>query len=169
MASGDLDMKPCEQCGQPATIHLCHPQSGQEPLEIHLCSGCAEKKNLLVGKELQISAIVQMMMSKYGGEGAEKLARLACPTCGLHYTEFRTQGRLGCPHDYEAFRTGLVPLLERIHQKTVHVGKRPRQRPQATMAEVLALRQQLREAVNHEAYERAAELRDLIRQKEHNG
>ena len=138
-------------------------------MEIHLCSSCAEKKNLLVGKELQISAIVQIMISKHSGEGGEKLSRLTCPTCGLHYTEFRTQGRLGCPHDYEAFRSGLVPLLERIHSKTVHVGKRPRQRPVATMAEVLALRQQLRDAVNQEAYERAAELRDLIRQKEQNG
>lgn len=162
-------MKQCERCNQPATIHLCHPMAGKEPLELHLCTECAEKENLLVGKELQISTIVQKMISKFGGEGAEMLARLACPTCGMHYTEFRTQGRLGCPHDYEAFRLGLVPLLERIHTKTVHVGKRPKQRPRATMAEVLTLRQQLRDAVQQEAYERAAELRDLIRHKEHNG
>ena len=162
-------MKLCQRCGQPAIIHLCHPKAGQEPLELHLCAPCAEKENLLVGKDLQIPNIVQIMISKYGGEASEKLARLKCPTCGLHYTEFRTQGRLGCPHDYEAFRPGLVPLLERIHQKTVHVGKRPKQRPRVTMAEVLNLRQQLRDAVNQEAYERAAELRDLIRQKENNG
>jgi protein-arginine kinase activator protein McsA len=35
--------------------------------------------------------------------------------------------------------------------------------------ELLELRQQLRQAVQIEAFERAAELRDLIRQKEHNG
>ena len=162
-------MKPCQSCGQPSSVHLCHPISGQEPFELHLCTSCAEKKNLLVGKELQISAIVQIMVNKFGGETAEKLARLICPACGLHYAEFRTQGRLGCPHDYEAFRTGLMPLLERIHRKTVHIGKRPKQRPKATFAEVLELRQQLREAINQEAYERAAQLRDLIRQKETNG
>lgn len=162
-------MKPCERCGQAATIHLSHPVAGQEPFELHLCSQCAEAQQLLVGKDLQISTIVQIMISKFGSEGAEKLALLSCPACGLHYTEFRTQGRLGCPHDYEAFRTGLVPLLERIHRKTVHTGKRPKQRPRVTESEMIVLRQQLREAVNQEAYERAAELRDLIRQKELNG
>ncbi len=162
-------MKLCEQCGEQATVHLCLPISGQEPVEHHLCSHCAEQKNLLVGKELQISQIVQMMMNKYGSEGNDKLARLSCPACGLHYTEFRTQGRLGCPHDYEAFRLGLLPLLERIHRKTVHIGKRPRQRPVATQAEVIALRKLLRDAVQLENFERAAELRDLIRQKEQTG
>lgn len=162
-------MKPCQQCGQPSSVHLCHPMSGQEPFELHLCKECAEQQHLLVGKELQISAIVQIMVNKFGGETAEKLSRLTCPACGIHYTEFRTQGRLGCPHDYEAFRTGLVPLLERIHRKTVHVGKRPRQRPRATPAEVLELRKQLAAAIQLESYERAAELRDLIRQKETNG
>ncbi len=162
-------MKPCQSCGQPSSVHLCHPTSGQEPFELHLCTSCAEKQNLLVGKDLQISASVQIMVNKFGGEAAENLARLTCPACGLHYAEFRSQGRLGCPHDYEAFRTGLLPLLERIHRKTVHIGKRPKQRPKATFAEVLELRQQLREAINQEAYERAAQLRDLIRQKETNG
>ncbi|MFT3881274.1 MAG: UvrB/UvrC motif-containing protein [Gemmatales bacterium] len=162
-------MKPCQQCGQPSTVHLSHPMSGQEPFELHLCTACAEKQNILVGKELQISAIVQIMISKFGGETAEKQARLSCPACGMNYAEFRSQGRLGCPHDYEAFRTGLMPLLERIHRKTVHTGKRPKQRPKATPADVLELRKQLREAIHQEAYERAAQLRDLIRQKETNG
>lgn len=162
-------MKPCQRCGKPSTVHLCHPMAGHEPFELHLCNACAEQQNLLVGKELQISAIVQIMITKFGGETAEQLARLSCPACGIHYTEFRNQGRLGCPHDYEAFRSGLVPLLERIHRKTIHIGKRPRQRPKATIAEVIELRNQLREAIQHEAYERAAELRDLIRQKETNG
>jgi protein-arginine kinase activator protein McsA len=52
-----------------------------------------------------------------------------------------------------------------------HVGKSPRhgrQDPQR-MAELLDLRQQLRAAVDAEAYEEAARLRDLIRQKESHG
>lgn len=162
-------MKPCEKCGEPASVHLSHPVAGQEPVEIHLCTSCAEKENLLVGKELQISAIVQKIISKYGTEGIDKPGQLICPSCGMHYTEFRSQGRLGCAHDYEAFRPGLLPLLERIHRKTVHTGKRPRQRSQISPVELQELRLQLSEAVKLEAYERAAELRDLIRHKEHNG
>jgi protein arginine kinase activator len=107
----------------------------------------------------------------------EELARLNCPTCGLKYMEFRADGRLGCPADYELFRAGLLPILQRIHRATCHVGKVPRRRaadpppgppaPGAGRAgELLALRQQLRRAVETEHYERAAQLRDLIRQKE---
>jgi protein arginine kinase activator len=82
--------------------------------------------------------------------------------------EFRAEGRLGCPHDYEVFRVGLLPLLERIHRAQRHVGKVPRQPaldPQR-LAELAELRSKLREAVEVEAYEDAARLRDLIRQKE---
>jgi protein arginine kinase activator len=86
--------------------------------------------------------------------------------------EFRADGRLGCPADYELFRAGLLPILQRIHRATRHAGKVPR-RPAATTesgpraaAELLDLRQRLRRAVDSEDYERAAALRDLIRQKE---
>ena len=162
-------MKPCDRCGQQASVHLCHPVAGQEPKEIHLCQDCAQQQNLIVGKELQLNTIVQMMISAHVGEAADVLTHLACPVCGLKYMEFRTQGRLGCPHDYESFRSGLVPLLERIHRKTVHIGKRPKRRPKASPSDILELRKQLREAVDTERYERAAELRDLIKHKEKDG
>ena len=81
--------------------------------------------------------------------------------------EFRSDGRLGCPADYEVFRAGLLPILQRIHRATRHVGKVPRRlAPENRAAEVLKLRQQLRRAVDAENYELAAQLRDLIRQKE---
>lgn len=162
-------MKPCQRCGQPASVHFCYPKAGQEPAEIHLCAACAEQQNLIVGKELQLSAIVQIMVSKQTPEVADQLTRLTCPACGLKYGEFRTLGRLGCAHDYEAFKPGLLPLLERIHRKTAHVGKRPKRRPRATLTEIAALRKELRQAVDREEYERAAQLRDLIKQKEHAG
>jgi protein arginine kinase activator len=162
-------MKPCDRCGQPASVHLCHPRAGQEPVEIHLCELCAAKQNVIVGKELQISAIVQVMISKQGPDVADQLSRLTCPVCGMKYGEFRTQGRLGCPHDYEAFKPGLLPLLERLHRKTGHVGKRPKRRPRATLSEITELRKELRRAVDREDYERAAQLRDLIKHKEHAG
>ena len=98
----------------------------------------------------------------------DELAGLTCPACGLKYGEFRSDGRLGCPHDYEVFRAGLAPLLKRIHRAGQHVGKSPRRDRQATQRhqELIGLRRQLREAVDEERYERAAQLRDLIRAKE---
>ena len=82
--------------------------------------------------------------------------------------EFRAEGRLGCPHDYDVFRTGLEPLIRRIHRKIRHTGKSPRRRPKPTPvhAELLEMRKQLRAAVEAEQFEEAARVRDLIRQKE---
>jgi protein arginine kinase activator len=123
---------------------------------------------LLKQSELDLTTIVQTLLGQHVGPLPDELARLTCPVCGIKFMEFRAEGRLGCPHDYTVFRTELAKLLERIHRASRHVGKSPRRRPpdSARLAELAELRKQLREAVEVEAYERAAHLRDLIREKE---
>lgn len=157
----------CQSCNQSATVHLTDIVNGTKK-EVHLCQDCAEKQELLKQQELNLSAILQTVLGQQVGASADELARLTCPCCGIKYMEFKAEGRLGCPHDYEVFRGALTPLLERIHRATRHVGKIP---PHATahaahQAELRDLRQQLRRAVEAESYEEAARLRDLIRQKE---
>lgn len=136
--------------------------------EKHFCQECAEKQELLKQQELNLTAILQSVISQNIGSQADELSRLTCPTCGIKYMEFKAAGRFGCPHDYEVFRAPLLPLLERIHRGTRHAGKIPKHAPKhaALQTELRDLRQQLRTAVEHEAYEDAARLRDLIRQKE---
>jgi protein arginine kinase activator len=82
--------------------------------------------------------------------------------------EFKAEGRLGCPHDYTVFRDALLPLVERIHRAVRHQGKVPPSAPRhaAAQAELRDLRHCLRRAVEAEAYEEAARLRDTIKQKE---
>lgn len=72
---------------------------------------------------------------------------------------------MGCASDYALFQDMLEPLLERIHRATEHTGKRPR--AGQLRAEIEQLRQHLEEAVSTENYEKAAQLRDRIRQMEH--
>ena len=59
--------------------------------------------------------------------------------------EFRAEGRLGCPHDYDVFRGGLAPLLQRIHRSDRHVGKTPQRSvlPAEQQAELVELRRRL--------------------------
>src|SRR4051812_25905234 len=162
----------CQLCPNPATVHLTKIVN-KEKTEVHLCQACAEKQQLPAA-DLSLSAILQSLIGQHVSSAAEELARLNCPTCGLKYMEFRADGRLGCPADYEVFRAGLMPILERIHRATRHVGKVPQRHGDAghgaadpgRTAEVLALRQRLRRAVETENYEQAVVLRDLIRQKE---
>jgi len=135
--------------------------------ELHLCQSCAESQQLIKHQELNLGAILHSLIGQHLGPQTDELARLTCPACGIKYMEFRAQGRLGCPHDYEVFRIGLAPLLRRIHRSTRHVGKSPRRAlPADEQAALVDLRRRLRQAVEAEAYEEAAQLRDLLRQKE---
>jgi protein arginine kinase activator len=154
-------------CSNPATVHLTDIVENQKR-EVHLCQSCAEAQQLVKQQELNLPAILQSLIGQHLGPQTDELARLACPACGIKYMEFRAQGRLGCPHDYAVFRAGLLALLQRIHRSAHHVGKVPRRGapPAGRQAELVELRRRLQHAVETEAYEEAARLRDLLRQKE---
>ena len=157
----------CQSCSNPATVHLTDIVNGHKK-EVHLCEACAEKQELIKNQDLNLTAILQTVIGQHISQLTDELARLTCPACGIKYMEFRAEGRLGCPHDYEVFRAGLEPLLQKIHRAERHVGKKPRRQPRsaAWQAELVELRHQLRTAVEAEAYEEAARLRDLLREKE---
>jgi protein arginine kinase activator len=158
----------CQFCSKPATVHLTEVVNNQKK-ELHLCQACAEEQQLVnKQQELNLPAILQHLIGQHLGAQSDELARTRCPACGIRYMEFRSQGRLGCPHDYAVFRVGLEPLLEKIHRSTRHVGKVPRHRGPSTdrLVEIVQLRRQLQSAVDAEAYEEAARIRDLLRQKE---
>jgi protein arginine kinase activator len=155
----------CHNCDENATVHLTEIIDGQKRA-IHLCKKCAEQQHFTNQQELDIPAILQHMIGQHAAE-TDELSRLACPTCGIKYMEFRSAGRLGCPQDYQVFHDVLLPLLQRHHRGCTHVGKSPRHRRDAALQTELAqLRRQLRDAVEAESYEEAARLRDLIRQKD---
>ena len=157
----------CQFCSKPATVHLTEVVNSVKK-ETHLCQACAEAQQLIKQQELNLPAILHSLIGQHLGHPTDELARLRCPACGIRYMEFRAQGRLGCPHDYTVFREALEPLLKRIHRGARHVGKFPRKRgPSADrVVELVQLRRQLQSAVAAEAYEEAARIRDLLRQKE---
>jgi len=156
----------CQLCPNQATVHLTDIVNSQKK-EVHLCQACAESQQLVKHQELNLSAILQSLIGQHVGQQTDELARLTCPACGIKYMEFRAQGRLGCPHDYAIFRNGLTPLIQRIHRSARHVGKSPRRVLSAEeQADLAEFRRRLRQAVEAEAYEEAARLRDLLRKKE---
>src|SRR5207248_7228653 len=154
-----LAMK-CQKCPKQATLHITEVLGEDRYEDHHLCEECAHEY------------LYEPQPKKPGGEEIDEetasLNQRQCPHCGLKFVEFRNSGRLGCPHDYEEFREELVPLLESIHGETRHCGKTPRRLPQnkQTQSELIQLRKQLQQAVNKEAYEEAARLRDRIRKLE---
>jgi len=156
----------CQRCQNEASVHLTERVDGRRR-ELHLCVACARKAGLALPEtppDLGLDSVVQGLILKHVGELVGEMAELSCPDCGMRYMDFRVGGRLGCPHDYHVFNRGLLPLLQRFHGATRHVGKQARPRPEA--AQRLRLRSRLREAVALEDYEEAARLRDRIRLKD---
>ena len=90
---------------------------------------------------------------------------IECPDCGTTFVEFRSQGLLGCPKDYDVFGDALAQVIERAQDgHTHHTGNTPGHTVELDPAqqERLDLQRELREAVKTEDYERAARLRDRI-------
>ena len=155
----------CEFCSNPATIHVTRIVQ-KKKRELHLCQACAQEKSLLPGppEEINVSAVLQLALGSMPA-APRGAADAVCPECGTPYAHFKAQGRLGCPHDYEAFRSLLEPLVERVQSSAVrHVGKVPgRHRRRLHRARRVELEAQLRSAVAQERFEEAARLRDEIR------
>ncbi len=147
----------CQNCVKQATIHITEVKSYAKYDELHLCEDCAKKYLYAppAGKNSGGSSGVAEMDSS---------AKL-CSVCGLKFIEFRNNGRLGCAHDYDEFREELNLLLAGIHGETQHIGKSPHRIPKdkSAQSELTALRRKLQLAVQDEAYEAAAKLRDQIR------
>jgi protein arginine kinase activator len=155
----------CEKCDREATVHLTEVHGG-EKIERHLCEQCAAEEGLTVKAQIPIPQLLEEMLGQASGK---RHANLRCDVCGISFAEFRDSGLLGCPNDYEAFEDVLADLLERSHDgASHHVGKVPASagESQRREGELLRLRGWLKEAVGREDYERAAEIRDRIRELE---
>jgi len=154
------------QCGKKiATIHVTEIINGEKK-ELHLCEDCAKEKKLLLASTPQVVDLSEMLgkiVAAATESEDEELNEAVCPECGITFREFRASGRFGCPKDYEVFRKGVEPLLERIHGTSEHRGKRPARPAAARRRDRLAqLRAELEKAVAAEEYERAARIRDQI-------
>ncbi len=154
----------CQHCKkQTATVHLTDLVKG-EKRERHLCEACASEEGVIVKQHVSVPDLLNSFLMSQSG--AQELARLRCPECGMTFMEFRSQGLLGCPNDYEVFGEALGGVIERAQEgRTHHTGRGPGKPPvetDATERERQSLQRELRDAVENEDYERAARLRDRL-------
>ena len=162
----------CERCKKAqATFHMTNIEASGQKQERHLCEHCAIEENLMQPAKpaVDINDLLESFVAAGKSSGGANVTDLVCENCGISYIEFRNQGLLGCPHDYDAFAEPLARLLERAHEGgTHHVGKAPKSVGvrRTTQQDVRRLKRTLAEAVAAEDYERAARLRDQIRQLE---
>ncbi len=168
-------MKKCRRCTKPATMHITEIREGQAQ-SLHLCETCAQEylNSVEVGgssDEFQAETVKGPSSAKVEEPEDSPDDAKTCPFCGITFKQFRSQGRLGCAHDYDAFHDELIPLLESVHSDTQHVGKCPPKTSSENREhyELFRLRNDLKAAVDNESYEEAARLRDRIKQLEGKG
>lgn len=162
----------CQKCDKMATFHITELTDGK-PEEMHLCEDHARHYlSESSGDPAPVGGMAAALAQQIAiGQAAEELADLdqqACPVCGITFFEFRSQGRLGCPHDYVCFEKQLEPLIVNIHGESEHTGKRPNHSTgdSERRTQLIRLRRELNTAVEEEHYERAGQLRDQIQRVE---
>lgn len=94
-----------------------------------------------------------------------------CPKCGFSMRDWKEQGRLGCPACYQAFSGRIRRQLPHLHGNIgVHWGKIPdgerSMHVVACQRRIGRLRERLAGAIKAEAYEKASQIRDRIRELE---
>lgn len=157
----------CEKCGKNvATTHLKRTINGNTT-ELHLCSACAAQEGIggMFGG-LKLGNFWGSLLAEPAISTAGDFAR--CEGCGKTYREIASSGQAGCPSCYTAFYDRLLPSIQRIHGKTVHVGKTPAMADSAVQREreLRELRDKLSRAIAAQEYEKCAALRDRIRELE---
>lgn len=146
--------------------------------ELILCESCARNKGLFDPQSLsfaeqffpeefkkKVEDIVKELAGGVLPEGvnvsgidhADALTR--CPVCDFSLEAYRRTGRLGCPDCYSVFNSELTG--EQATQKSQQESPQPEQSPALLLKK---LEQQLQEAIEKEDYEKAAQLRDRIKE-----
>ncbi|WP_138205880.1 UvrB/UvrC motif-containing protein [Haloimpatiens lingqiaonensis] len=170
----------CSVCNKKeATVHITRIINGHKE-ELYLCEDCARNKeglnvNLELEPEFNLSSPftfqsilsgIMDYMNKNGNSGLEQPKEAICKHCGTTYSEFKEKGLLGCSYCYRSFGNTLNSVIRRVQGNVEHIGKIPKTAGRDILKRktILELREKLQRAIAEEEYEKAAELRDKIRE-----
>ena len=159
----------CQSCEKrQATTHIKTILNG-ELKEYSLCSECASR--LGYGSFLGDYAfdLDRLFGSFFDGFTGDKSSR-RCKLCGSSFEDIAKSGKVGCAQCYEEFYEELLPSIQRIHGRTNHTGKLARSAGTEVKVknEIAKCKAELEQAIKTQEFEKAAELRDKIKELEKN-
>jgi protein arginine kinase activator len=163
----------CQECQQhQATIHFTKIING-EKTEMHLCESCAKDKDGFFGSPSSYSMnslLSGLLNFDYSLQGAAShnvdQKQVECDFCGLTYEMFSKTGLFGCASCYKTFSNKLEPIIKRVHSgNTTHGGKIPKRIGGHIhlQKEMKKLKEDLRECIENEEFEKAAVVRDELK------
>ena len=175
MAENENGFSLCEECGVIEACYTISVMMGGQITQRHLCADCMAKMNMNLAAG-NIKHLLSAIMSAISGSVEEAAANavapeddVVCERCNTTLSQFTKSGKLGCPQCYKAFREQLTPMLQQIHGRVQHAGRKPLddEGAQRRRAVYDRLTRQLEQAVAVEDFETAAILRDQLRHLSH--
>jgi protein arginine kinase activator len=164
----------CENCHQREAAVKFTQVVGSEKQTLNLCTDCAEKQQFdnhlidiskVFGKII-IAILGEHLVSQTLDVSLKKDDKKTCVQCGISWGAFQKTGRLGCSGCYDSFLDPLKVLLRRLHGTNRHIGPKIKTDEKQKLSSLHTLRKKLQSAIQKEDYEKAAELRDQIRECE---
>lgn len=158
----------CDICKKREATVVVTRIINDEKVQMSLCEECAARQgavNPMADKPFNLSGILSSMVGKEVAAASEKYGDTICPVCKLSFETFTKTGRMGCGSCFTAFREPMADLLRRIHGSNLHRGRRQTGKGSAMepLKEEVRLKEELRRAIKAEDFERAAQLRDLLK------
>lgn len=163
----------CNRCKKnEATVHVTKIVNNLKE-QMSLCEKCAKETGNLVFDDLDSSMsfpfenILSSIMDYINSSNENtKPLETHCPRCRTTYSEFKKKGLLGCVECYELFATMLAPVIKSVQNNTEHIGKIPSKTGKILLEKkkLAKLREELQKAIAIEAYEKAAQIRDEIKE-----
>ena len=150
----------CSKCHKnEASVYFKQNING-EVKEYALCPACAAESELGF-------APLNLFGSMFP-TAKPRAERKRCTLCSSTFDEIKKRGKVGCAECYSVFAEELGPMIDSIHRGAVHNGRAPKGYAEARKAEneLESLRKELHSAIAAEEYEKAAQIRDLIKEKE---
>lgn len=154
----------CEKCGiNPAAVTLTKVINGKKSV-MKLCASCAQENNIY--QSLNMDMGFPSLFSSFFNEEDFSGQDEKCPLCSMTKSEFIKKGKPGCANCYSAFESSMKPLLRKLHSTTSHIGKVYGKGNVPSESKIDLLKAQLKDAIEKEEYEKAARLRDEIKEME---
>ena len=170
-------MDRCERCNKyQANVHIVKVFDGIKK-EVNICEKCAKELgefnlNSILDVDNTFSLNILSGLVEYFNNNQPssvvKVNDSECSKCKTTYAEIKNSGFLGCDECYKQFAKILAIFIKRVQKGMEHIGKIPSRCGGEVIKrkELNELKDKLQKAILSEEYERAAELRDLIRKME---
>lgn len=145
----------CQKCKKNQATHHTREVIGGEEYDYYYCDACYAD---LCGSMYSDSG--DLLFAVLGGKRAK-----VCPECGMSYREYEKTGLVGCAKCYHAFQAELLPIINRIHGKSRHIGKLNQTSTEQEISRQIAnLQDLLEQALIGHRYQEASELNAQIKE-----